>query len=217
VKVILVGATTICGRISPAGYGSLQDRRRLEEVRDKTGASIMGANTLREQDPEMRCTGNILPPERIRSVISGSGAIPVAEKKFFTHGPRPVVFTAEDRVFVLRDRLKGRAQVVVLPQGPYGLSLEAALDFFADRGVQTVLIEGGGRLNYAALAEGVVNEILLTVMPYVAGHRNAPSLADGPELLGAPFLELALLSGEVLTTGELFLHYRVKKTTCIPD
>lgn len=210
-KVVLVGATTICGRISPTGHGSLLDRRRLEEVRDKTGASIMGANTLRIEDPEMRGTDGLLDQERIRSIISQSGNIPVADKKLFRHGPQPVVFSNEKNFKILQDRLKGRAEVVSLPGGPYGLSLQAALDYFADRGVDSLLIEGGAQLNYAALAEGVVDEILLTIMPYVSGDENGPTFAEGPKHLGDPFLDLEILSSEQVSTGELFLHYSVRK------
>lgn len=208
-KVKLVSATTICGRIGPAGYGSLLDRRRLEEARDKTGASIMGANTLRTENPEMRGTNGTLSPDRIRSIISCSGAIPIKDKKLFNHGPMPVVFTTQHNIFALQGKLKDKANVVPLPEGTHGLSIRAALDFFADRGVESVLIEGGAQLNYAALAEGVVDEILLTTIPFVSGEHGAPAFADGPKHLGTPFMELELLSCEPLSTGELFLHYRV--------
>jgi riboflavin biosynthesis pyrimidine reductase len=211
VKVILVGATTICGRIRPAGHGSLLDRRRLEEARDKTGASIMGANTLRSENPEMRGTDGILAPNRIRAVISRSGEIPGTDKKLFNHGPAPVVFTSEDNIFALQGKLKRKAQVVSLPHGPHGLSLQAALDFFAGRGVEAVLIEGGAQLNYAALAEEVVDEILLTIIPAVSGKHGTTTFADGPKHLGDPFLQLELLSAESVSTGELFLHYRIKR------
>ena len=212
-KVILIGATTICGRISPVGYGSLLDRRRLEEIRDKTQASIMGANTLRHENPEMRGTNGALDPGRIRAIISQSGNIPVTGKKLFKHGPSPVVFTAKENTSALQDKLKGKALVVALPAGQHGLSMLAALDFFGGRGVESLLIEGGAHLNYAVLADGIVDEILLTIMPYVSGEQGGASFADGPAFLGAPFLDLELLSSEPVSTGELFLHYRVKNVT----
>ena len=210
-KVILIGATTVCGRIGPVGYGSLLDRHRLEEIRDKTQASIMGANTLRTGNPEMLGTKGILSPGRMRAIISRSGSIPVIDKKLFRHGPQPFVFTGEDNMFALQNKLEGKAQVVSLPEGPYGLSLQAAIDFFADRGLESVLIEGGAQLNYAALAEGVVDEILLTIMPFISGEQGAAAFADGPKLLGEPFLELEMLSSIPVSSGELFLHYRVKR------
>jgi 2,5-diamino-6-(ribosylamino)-4(3H)-pyrimidinone 5'-phosphate reductase len=212
VKVILVGATTICGRISPVGHGSLLDRRRLEEIRDKTHASIMGANTLRLENPEMRGTNGTLPPDRIRSIITQSGSIPTAGKKLFKHGPKPVVFTAKENIFAVQGKLKDTAQVISLPEGEHGLSLQAAIDFLAENGVESLLIEGGAQLNYSALAQGLVDEILLTIMPFISGEQNGPAFADGPECLGDPFLKFELLSCEPVSTGELFLHYRSKRT-----
>jgi len=171
----------------------------------------MGANTLRSENPEMRGTNGSLPPDRIRSVISRSGSVQAQGKKLFMHGPEPVVFTSEENFFAVQQRLKNMARVVSLPQGLYGLSLQAALDFFAENGVESVLIEGGAVLNYAALAQGVVDEILLTIMPFISGKNEGPAFADGPKFLGDPFLEFELLSCETVSTGELFLHYRSKK------
>ena len=210
-KVILVGATTICGRISPVGHGSLLDRRRLEEQRDKTHASIMGANTLRVENPEMRGTNGVLSADRIRSIISQSGSVPTEGKKLFKHGPKPVVFTSKDNSLLLQDKLQGKAQVISLPHGPNGLSLKAAIDFLAEKGVESLLIEGGAQLNYSALAQGLVDEILLTFMPFISGKQNEPAFADGPKYLGDPFLEFELLSCEPVSTGEVFLHYRTKR------
>jgi riboflavin biosynthesis pyrimidine reductase len=164
----------------------------------------MGANTLRTGNPEMLGTKGILSPGRMRAIISRSGSIPVIDKKLFRHGPQPFVFTGEDNMFALQNKLEG-------PEGPYGLSLQAAIDFFADRGLESVLIEGGAQLNYAALAEGVVDEILLTIMPFISGEQGAAAFADGPKRLGEPFLELEILSSIPVSSGELFLHYRVKR------
>jgi 2,5-diamino-6-(ribosylamino)-4(3H)-pyrimidinone 5'-phosphate reductase len=211
VKVILVGATTICGRISPVGHGSILDRRRLEEIRDKTHASIMGANTLRLENPEMRGTNGTLPPDRIRSIISKSGSVPIEGKKLFNHGSKPLVFTSEKNIFAVQGKLKEKAQVISLPESPDGLSLKAAINFLAKKGVESVLIEGGAQLNYSAMAQGVVDEILLTIIPFISGDHNGPAFADGPKYLGDPFMELELLSCESVSTGELFLHYRNKR------
>ena len=188
--------------------GSRLDRRRLEDARDNSQASLLGANTLRTGDPEMRGIDGRLQPERIRAIISRSGEVPIEGKKLFMHGPKPVVFTSTAKTEVLLKKMGDKARVVALPEGPHGLSLQAAIDFFSDLGVESLLIEGGGRLNYSALAQGVVDDILLTVLPVVSGDRNAPAFADGPESLGNPFLKFELLSCEPVSTGEVFLHYR---------
>ena len=210
-RVILISAVTICGRISPAGHGSILDRRRLEAARSETGASLMGASTLRTEDPEMRCMDGQLPEKRVRAVITGSGQIPFTDRKLFNKGPRPVVFTSREGSEDLSKQLAGRATVLPLEPGPQGLTIASAIKKLAEQGAESVLIEGGGRLNYAALAEGVVDEIYLTIMPSVSGERTGTSLVDGPELLGQPFLPLEMFSCEPVSSGEVFLHYGIKR------
>ncbi len=208
-KVFLVCITTACGRITPGNIGSPKDRRHLEDMRMMTDASLLGAGTLREGDPEMRGTGGIIPKNRIRAVITMSGRIPVEGRRLFQMGPPPVVFTSSDHVPSLGKALGHRARVVSLPEGTHGLSIGAAISEIGRMGARTVLIEGGARLNYAALSEGVVDEIYLTIAPKLSGEEGAASLADGPRHLGEPFLSIKLLECHTAATGEVFLRYKV--------
>ena len=211
-KVTIIAASTICGRIGPGLTGSAVDREVLEKIRAATDASLLGAGTLRQGDPEMRGPGGHLLPQRIRAFITASGDIPVAGRKIFSQGPPPLIFTGETAAAGLRHRLGSLAQVVTLPADAVGgLSLAAALVHLAKLGAASVLIEGGGRLNYACLQQGVVDEILLTLTPKLSGDQEAASFCGGPGPLGEPFLSLALVSCEAAETGEVFLKYRVNK------
>jgi len=209
VNVSIVAAGTLCGRISPVGMGSSEDRALLEQLRDKTDASLIGVGTLRAENPEMRGSGGNLSEKRLRAVICGSGDLPVAGKRLFAEGPRPLVFTSHARVVSLTDSLGDVAEVCGIGVGGHGLSVAAAIAELARRGARSVLIEGGGNLNYAALAEGVVSDIYFTVTPFLSGDRQAVALADGPGPLGEPFVPLTLRSCRQSASGELFLHYQV--------
>jgi len=212
VHVTIIAASTICGRIGPGLVGSPVDRRLLETMRATTDASLLGAATLRQGDPEMLGLDGHLPPQRIRAFITESGNIPVAGKKVFVQGPPPLIFTGEAAAAGLRHRLGSLAQVVALPVAATGwLSLAAALVHLAELGAASLLVEGGGGLNYACLRQGVVDEILLTLTPKLSGDQGAASLCGGPGPLGEPFLPLTLVSCEAEATGEVFLRYRVHK------
>ncbi|OKY74157.1 MAG: hypothetical protein BM485_15230 [Desulfobulbaceae bacterium DB1] len=207
-KVIMIAAMTLCGRISPAPLGSAVDRRFLEAVRDKTDASLMGGNTLRHGDPEMR--GSVCGRHRLRALITMSGDIPVAGKKIFAQGPKPLVFCGDGVHAGLGERLRGRAELIALPLLDGFLSIAAAIRELEKRGAGSILVEGGAILNYRALRERVVDEILVTITPQLFGGEGAPSLVEGVGSLGCPFLALELLSCRQEKNGELFTHYRVK-------
>lgn len=210
-RVLIIAASTICGRISPGVMGSRQDRSFLEKMRAETDASLLGAETLREGDPEMRGPGGVLPAGRMRAIISGSGKIVCDNRKLFEHGPKPIIFTGKLQSAELADRVGEKAKVVSLPRGPLGLSLPAAMDELGRRGAKSVLVEGGGKLNYACLSEGVVDEILLTITPYISGDSAAATIADGPSALGEPFVDFELVACEAAETGEIFCRYKIKK------
>lgn len=210
-KVILVSVSTMCGRISPAFMGSALDRALLERLRSETDASLAGAETLRVADPEMRGPGGALPGHRIRAIMTGSGSVPAEGRRLFLTGPRPVFFTSQEQAAGLTLRLGQQARVIALPPGSCGLSVRAAINELQALGAESVLVEGGGRLNYSCLKEGVVDEIFLTIAPKLSGDRLVASMADGPGPLGEPFLDLRLISCEQAATGEVFLRYQVKK------
>jgi riboflavin biosynthesis pyrimidine reductase len=179
-------------------------------MRDITGAGLIGAGTLRVENPEMRGTGGRLPQNRIRAIITESGNISADNKKIFSEGLPPVVFTAESRVDILRNILGNSARVIGLPKGSHGLSLQSAVDILEKMGVDSLLIEGGGRLNYTALQQGIVDEIYLTIAPKLSGDHHAALVVDGPLPLGDPFLNVRTLSCQTSETGEIFVVYKVK-------
>ncbi|MEW6593433.1 MAG: RibD family protein [Thermodesulfobacteriota bacterium] len=208
-RVSIIVATTLCGRIAPGGMSSTLDRRFLEAQRAGTDASLLGAGTLREGDAQMRGPGGDLPPRRLRSVISASGNLPLEDRALFREGPPPLLFTSQAAAPALIRRLAGRAEVIALPAIEGLLSLRHLVDELSARGARTLLVEGGAHLNYAALQQGVVDEVLVTITPKLSGQAGAASLADGPAPLGSPFLDLTLLACEQAATGELFCRYRV--------
>ena len=211
-RATIIVASTICGRIGPGLTGSPVDRRLLENMRESTDASLLGAETLRLGDPEMLGLEGRFLPNRIRALITESGDIPVAGRKIFAQGVPPLIFTGAAAAEGLRHKVGNLAEIVILPAAPSGgLSLTAALAHLAELGASSLLIEGGGRLNYACLRQGVVDEILLTLTPKLSGDRGAASLCGGPGPLGEPFLPLTLVSCEAAPTGEVFLKYRVNK------
>jgi len=208
----MIAASTICGRISPVGFASIKDRRLLESMRDQTDASLMGSGTLRDADPEMRCSSGKLPENRIRAFVSASGNIPHENKKIFMDGPRPFFFVPVDMAEELGEIFEGKAVIKGVSRSGTGISISEVFMRLSGMGAKKILVEGGGNFNYSCLKEGLIDEILLTVAPFISGNRSVSTLADAAAEEVSSFVGLELIEcSHSSETGEIFARYRIIK------
>ena len=108
-------------------------------------------------------------------------------------------------------RARFGAQVVTTEQP----DISWALDVLAARGCRSVLMEAGGSLIFQALQADRLDEIYLTLCPWVIGGKGAPTLADGAGFGPRDLRRLELLSCRQVG-AELYLHYGVLKGSAAP-
>jgi len=216
-------AISLDGRISTAdralhGFGGSEDRDLMEQLRSQADAVIIGAATVRDENPRLRVSspkwiearrlaGRTSQPRAV--VVSRSLDFPWHERDLFRGTEqRPLVITHPDHPESLLDDLRTVADLVLVPATERGVDLSVAMDQLRRLGIQHLLLEGGGELNYAMLAAGLIDEFYLTLCPLVFGGRMAPGAFSGQ---GFSAGEQALLSLVSLRQGQddrLFLRYR---------
>ena len=99
--------------------------------------------------------------------------------------------------------------------GPDGSDLRGALETLGETfGLNTLLLEGGGRINGAFLKAGLIDEISLLVYPGIDGLAGVPSIFDfigGEDERPAAGQSLRHINTETLGGGIVWLRYRVEK------
>lgn len=188
-----------------AALGSREDRRRLAGLRREADAIVVGAATVRREDPPF-------PADVPVAVVSRSGRLPLAARLLAEGATAPrILAVPEDLALGLLGplaELRAAGRLEVLRVGRGGVDIPALLSELGRRGARRVLLEGGGETFAAFLAARAVDELLLTVVPLLPGGKEAPGLVGGEgwSLAEAPRLELL----EVDRSGsELFLRYAV--------
>ena len=188
-----------------AALGSREDRSRLARLRREADAIVVGAATIRREDPPY-------PTEVTVAVVSRSGRLPVASKLLAGEARAPrILAVPEDLALGLLGPLsevRTAGRLDVLRAGRGGVDIAALLAELGRRGAREVLLEGGGETLASFLAAGAVDELRLTLVPRLVGGREAPALVGGPgwALAEAPRLELLEVER---AGGELFLRYAV--------
>lgn len=155
-----------------------RDLQRVQRLRAESGAILVGAGTVRLDDPSLRVHWELLDrppgPSPLRVVLAAEGRLPPAAKVLDGSAPTLVATSA------------GAAPA--LPPGVARFSagvgrvdLPALLDELARRGVRQLLVEGGGEVLASFFRAGLVDRFTVFVAPVLIGGSSAPALIAGPE------------------------------------
>ncbi|MCL6499091.1 MAG: bifunctional diaminohydroxyphosphoribosylaminopyrimidine deaminase/5-amino-6-(5-phosphoribosylamino)uracil reductase RibD [Firmicutes bacterium] len=156
-----------------------QAREYAHRLRDYHDAVLVGCGTALRDDPALTCR---LPGGRdpLRVVVDSGAHLP-PEARMLREGSSPVVVATTPRADPGRaERLRrAGAEVWVCEPDAGGVSLRDLLRRLADRGVLSVLAEGGSALHASLLEAGLVDRLAAFVAPVVVGGRGAPGPVSG--------------------------------------
>lgn len=205
------------------------DFDRVDELRAWSDAILVGAETVRRDNPRLmvkdegrrRARAAAGKPEHPRKVtVTAAGDLDPAAR-FWHHGTAghpPLVYTTESGARRLAGTLTAPAEQ--RPAAPaeivaLGAELEfgALLDDLAARGVTRLMVEGGGRIHTAFLAGGLADELHLAIGPTLVGDPQAPRFLYPAAFPGGSAHRMSLLG--VAQLGDVaVLRYRPQEARC---
>ncbi len=179
--VVLKLASTLDGRIATrTGHSRWVTgeaaRREVHRLRDRLDGILVGGGTVRADNPQLTCRlarGR----DPVRVVLSGSLDLSPQARVF---GPGSVLVATTrrapgDRVERLRQT---GAEILRLPSRQGRVQPEALLRALGERGLTTLLVEGGSEVTASFLEQGLVDEVAWFLAPKIVGGVNAvPAVA----------------------------------------
>jgi diaminohydroxyphosphoribosylaminopyrimidine deaminase/5-amino-6-(5-phosphoribosylamino)uracil reductase len=173
-------AVSLDGKVAAAGgdarwISCLDSRRVVHGLRARADAVLVGAGTVRRDDPELtvRLADGRDP---VRVVLTSDGELPSGAKVLASARQTRTIVVAATATPAAR-RLLGTRGAELIEVGDAGL--RGALRAIAGLGLLDVLCEGGPTLAGGLLAEGLIDRVLLFVAPLIVG-RGAPDLFAAP-------------------------------------
>lgn len=180
-------------------------RAHLHQIRDQVDAILVGENTARKDDPELTAraaapgalpgwAGGIdpgpdpdwMPKDPLRIVLDTMARIDLSARLFapdLLDRPLPnrtLVATTKRSSAMKVTAIRGAGgDAIELPERDEVVALEPLLDELGRRGIASLLVEGGGRVHWSFLSQGLADWIMVYVAPKAVGGQLAPGPVAG--------------------------------------
>jgi 5-amino-6-(5-phosphoribosylamino)uracil reductase len=163
------------------------DLARVDELRASCDAIVVGANTIRRDDPRLLIRDPALraarlavgrPEHPVRVTLTSSGDLDPAARFFARPGGPPLVYCASPAVPAAQARFGTLARII---DAGDPASVRFMLADLVQRKLLRAVIEGGAMLLRDVLISGLADELQLAVAPFFVGQESAPQFAlPGP-------------------------------------
>ena len=182
--VILKSGMSLDGKIATYSgkskwITSKESREDAQNLRNRLNSIMVGVNTVITDDPELTCRINN-DKKLIRIVVDTNLRIPLDSKVINNKDKLTIIATTlnsnENKKQALRDL---GIKVIEVSEKNNKVNLKELLRKLGQEGIDSVLIEGGGTLNFSALEENIVDKVIFYIAPKILGGENSKSCIAG--------------------------------------
>lgn len=184
--VVMKTAMTLDGKIATRSGDSRwvtgeAARQKVQQMRSEYKGILVGIGTVLTDDPLLNCRlkGEVRQPVRI--VVDSRLRIPEDSQIVRTAAAYPTILAYTERED--REKLDRLTRLGIEPVHclikENRVDLEDLLDILGGKGIDAVLLEGGGELNESFLRQGLVDEVAAFIAPKLIGGREAKTPVEG--------------------------------------
>lgn len=162
------------------------DLDRVDELRASCDAILVGAGTVRADNPRLLVRSQArrdariargATPDPVRVTLTTSGDLDPAAAIFTAGEAADIVYAASPALATVREKLDDRAEVV---DAGDPVDLVGLLADLANRGIARLMVEGGRLVLTRFLTANLADELRLAIAPFFVGDSRAPRLvSDG--------------------------------------
>jgi len=185
--VIMKAAMTLDGKIASASGDSrwiscTESREYVHRMRDRAAAVMVGSQTVLADNPALTTRlENGRGKDAVRIVVDSQGRIPPDSRMIETESLAGVILATTSLIPAdQEEKYRSKGVRIFKLDGPDGkVDLPALMHILGSLEIDSVLLEGGGGLNAAALQSGIVDKVMMFVAPRIIGGETAVTPVEG--------------------------------------
>jgi len=180
--IILSTAISIDGKIATrtgdSKLSSNQDYIRLHKLRSKVDGILIGKNTAIHDNPllTVRYTKGKNP---VRIILDSQGNISSKSKILQTSNEVSTIIAVSKKITKSNLEKLYKFPVEVIITGENFVNIKSLLKKLSDKKISTILVEGGGTINWEFIKQNLFDELIITLSPFLIGGNNAISFIQG--------------------------------------
>lgn len=165
---------------------SEDSRRHAHHLRGHLSGIMVGIGTILKDDPQLTCRIQGYPnPTRI--ILDSKLRIPLESAVLSNQEEaRTIILTTSRASELKRAELKNKnIEVIVVSEYMGRIDLKEAMKQIGERGIDSILLEGGGTVNASALSADSVNKMSIYIAPKIIGGAKAisPIMGQGVQVM----------------------------------
>jgi 2,5-diamino-6-(ribosylamino)-4(3H)-pyrimidinone 5'-phosphate reductase len=180
--IILSAAISLDGKIATktgdSKLSSHQDFIRLHKLRSTVDGILVGKNTVMRDDP-MLTVRYVKGKNPIRIILDSKGEISSKSKILQTSYEFPTVIAVSKQISKSNLEKLSKFPIEVIITGENSVNIKSLLKKLSKKKITTILVEGGGSINWEFIKQNLFDELVLTISPYLIGGNDAVSFVQG--------------------------------------
>ncbi len=212
--VIINSAMSIDGKIASVSMesrlSSMQDLVRVHRLRSSVDAIMVGINTVKVDDPMLTVRHYRSSKDPLRIIVDSTATIAEMRSRIMdTCNTIPTLIAVSERAN--RDKVKAILSrgAKIIAVGKDKVDLKALMHELAGMGIKSILVEGGGEINWSLIKHRLFDELIVTITPLILGGRDAKTLVEGEGFRIDEALRLSLVKvRRSRKSNEVTLYYK---------
>jgi diaminohydroxyphosphoribosylaminopyrimidine deaminase/5-amino-6-(5-phosphoribosylamino)uracil reductase len=183
--VIMKAGISIDGKIATSSGESkwiTSERSRLHshELRNRMSGIMVGINTVLSDDPSLTYRGEHKGKDPLRIIIDSTLKVPFESKVIKYNNNNTIVACVENTDLIKKEKLEKMGVKIIETKSKKGkVDLQEVVEKLGKEKIDSILLEGGGTLNFSALKEGIVDKVRFYIAPKIIGGENSKNSVSG--------------------------------------
>jgi diaminohydroxyphosphoribosylaminopyrimidine deaminase/5-amino-6-(5-phosphoribosylamino)uracil reductase len=156
-------------------------REYVHYIRNRVAGIMVGIGTIIEDNPSLttRLEG-INTTDPIRIIVDTNGRTPINANIFNNNSNAKTIIATTNKANKDKlNQLKDKAEIIITPEKDNKVDLSYLIKKLGEQKIDSILIEGGGTLNWSALNENIVDKVITFIAPKIIGGKEAITPIEG--------------------------------------